>query len=437
MDYFQSHQSTEHDPNSWQTRRDFSWDILRFIIEGNSPIDIQALTISDRSEAHRFLLSYGYDLNDPQDRGTLEDIFNESVRFIKTHFSRGHSARPSYLAIPSEIERLNDLRDLLIWASGPRNRDQQAWACAILRVMHTIHHIDNTLRVEFFYQIKQQILNRFKTNIVEKDGQVILGTGPLSVPLYGIFYKEEKTRDSLIFKLLHKPKNVAEKIHDRLGVKLVTHNRLDVVRALYYLYSRNIITFANLTPGRSRNTLIDLQIFEPVFKEMFRCFSIEDENAQREFLDKAIQRIQNISPEEDSKLTANRAEYNPSSSSDYQSLQFTVQQLVKLENPGFFKTRRMRVQLEKYHMGPDMEGLLQELEGPGAEKEVRLLFPLEVQIIDKDNYLQSIEGTASHEAYKQRQQDLACLRVLGGLFALHPEIDPRVKRSDNLSMPLP
>ena len=96
----------------------------------------------------------------------------------------------------------------------------------------------------------------------------------------------------------------------------------------------------------------------------------------------------------------------------------------------------MRAQLEKYHLGPDLEGLLQELEGPGAEQEFRLLFPLEVQIIDKDNYFQSIEGTASHDAYKQRQQDRACLRVLAGIFALHPELNPHApEKGANLSLP--
>lgn len=415
---------------------DFTWDILACLVEGQSPIDLQALTVDDRAQAHQFLYNYGYDLNDSQDRETVEDLFAEALRFIKLHFSRGHSSCPTYLTIPAEIERLNDVRDLLVWASGPRTTERQAWSCAILRVMHTIHHLDNTMRAEFFPEIKRQILDKFRQNISTTSAGVVLGTGEEQISLYGVFYKEEKSRDSLILKLLHKPKNVSEKIHDRLGVKLVTHNRLDALRVLYYLYEYNVITFANLTPGRSRNSLLNLPAYRSLLGDQIFNHRELSPKEREEYFAQLSQKFDRLTTLDQAQVQRERENYNPDSSSDYQSLQFTVHQLVKLENPGFFKTRRMRAQLEKYHLGPDLEGLLQELEGPGAEQEFRLLFPLEVQIIDKDNYFQSIEGTASHDAYKQRQQDRACLRVLAGIFALHPELNPHApEKGANLSLP--
>ena len=428
------------EPNkaSERTKQEFAWDILSFLIEGRSPIDLAALTVEDRSQAHQFLLNYGYDYNDQQDRAALEEIFAEAIRFIKANFSRGHSARPTFFSIPTEIEHVNDVRDLLIWASGSRTTERQAWCCAVLRVMHTIHHLDNTLRVEFFPEIKKQILDKFRETIFERsDHTVCLGNGSDTIPLCGVFYKEEKTRDSLILKLLHKPKNVAEKIHDRLGVKLVTWNRLDVLRVLYYLYSHNVIMFANLIPGRSRNSILEVEKCAQLFPQLFEVEKINDPAERSQRLEELSKNLLGLSAQAEDKMLEARKGYNPLSSSDYQSLQFTVQELVKLENPGFFKARRMRTRLEKYHLGPDLEGLLQELEGPGAEQEIRILFPLEVQIIDKENYLQSIEGTASHDAYKQRQQDLACLRVLAGVFALHPELNPLSKSKVTPSLALP
>ncbi|MBQ7529929.1 TIGR04552 family protein [bacterium] len=416
-----------------QDKLESSWNITRFIVEGNSPIDLNALSVHDRSQAYRFLLNYGYDMNVATARESLEEIFAESLRFIKQYFCHGHSQCPVYLKLPEEIERLNDVRDLLVWASQPRTSDRQAWSCAVLRVMHTIHHLDNTMRVEFFPEIKRQILNRVKEHVSQlDDGTFLLGHGPNAIHLYGVYYKEEKTRDSLIFKLLHKPKNVSEKIHDRLGVKFVTYNRLDVLRTIYYLYNNNVIMFANLIPGRSRNTLLNMEKCHTIFSRLF-MLSQQEVTFNDELLQELNDQLEASAREDARNLTSGREAYNPSSSSDYQSMQFTAQQLVKLENPGFFKTRRMRVQLEKYHIGPDLEGLLQELEGPGAEKERQLLFPLEIQIIDKLNYQQSIEGTASHEAYKQRQQDLAFLRVLAGLVNLHPELNPHAHR--NISLP--
>lgn len=405
-------------------RQEFSWDIIDFLLEGKSPIDLKALTVEERSQAHKFLFNYGYDYNNKEDRETVDEIFAEAIRFIKSYFVHGHSACPTYFTIPAEIERLNDVRDLLIWASGPRTTERQAWSCAILRVMHTIHHLDNTMRAEFFPEIKRQILDKFRQNITEINGQVYLGSGSDTIPLFGVFYKEEKSRDSLIMKLLHKPKNVAEKIHDRLGVKLVTYTKLDVLRTLHYLYIHNVIMFANLTPGRSRNTILDLEKCQALFAELLDSEQETDFAEKEKKLAQLADKLDTISPQEQAAMEAEKKTYNPLSSSDYKSLQFTVQELVKLENPGFFKARRLRTQLEKYHLGPDLEGLLKELEGPVAEQEIRVLFPLEVQLIDKDNYAQSIDGTASHDAYKQRQQDRACLRVLAGVFALHPELNP-------------
>ncbi|MGM9991737.1 MAG: TIGR04552 family protein [Candidatus Bruticola sp.] len=419
------------------TQQEFSWDIVDFMLEGKSPIDLAALTAEDRAQAHKFLLNYGYDYNNKEAKDTVDEIFAEALRFIKAYFVHGHSSCPTYFTIPSEIERLNDVRDLLIWASGPRGTERQAWSCAILRVMHTIHHLDNTMRAEFFPEIKRQILDKFRQNITEVNGQVYLGSNSDMLPLYGVFYKEEKSRDSLILKLLHKPKNVAEKIHDRLGVKLVTYTKLDVLRVLYYLYTHNVIMFANLIPGRSRNTILDIEKCRAIFAELLESEKESDCIEREKRLDKLVNQLNTISAQELASMAEEKKHYNPLSSSDYQSLQFTVQELVKLENPGFFKARRLRTQLEKYHLGPDLEGLLQELEGPVAEQEISILFPLEVQIIDKENYMQSIDGTASHDAYKQRQQDRACLRVLAGVFAIHPDLNPLTKtdrQSDQIKL---
>ncbi|MGM9999631.1 MAG: TIGR04552 family protein [Candidatus Bruticola sp.] len=418
-------------------QQEFSWEIIDFMLEGKSPIDLAALTAEDRAQAHKFLLNYGYDYNSKEAKDTVDEIFAEALRFIKAYFVHGHSGCPTYFTIPSEIERLNDVRDLLIWASGPHNTERQAWSCAILRVMHTIHHLDNTMRAEFFPEIKRQILDKFRQNVTEVNGQVYLGSNNDMLPLYGVYYKEEKSRDSLIMKLLHKPKNVAEKIHDRLGVKLVTYTKLDVLRVLYYLYTHNVIMFANLIPGRSRNTILDLEKCQRIFADLLESEKENDCIEREKKLDQLVNQLNTISPQELAAMAEEKKNYNPLSSSDYQSLQFTVQELVKLENPSFFKARRLRTQLEKYHLGPDLEGLLQELEGPVAEQEISVLFPLEVQIIDKDNYMQSIDGTASHDAYKQRQQDRACLRVLAGVFALHPELNPLNKnnrKSDQITL---
>ncbi len=392
-----------------RVRNNFSWEILRFILDGLSPIDLPALAVMDREEAHQFLLHYGYDLEDDEDRDVAWRIHIEAVAFIKRYFCPEGDGSGEALVLPVEIERPTDLRDLLVWASDRNGSERQAWSCALLRVMHTISHVNNTLRSEFFPEIKRQILDRFKQHVHQDgEGRLSLGRGPLSVPLLDIFYKEEKSRDSLILKLLHKPHNVAEIIHDRLGVKMVTPTRLDALLALRYLRQNHLIMFANVTPGRSRNTLVNLEHFRSLYEELTGGFKdLTEEGRDQRFL--------HLLQEHSLAGLDSRLE-NPFTSPDYRSIQFTVQQLVKVENPGYLRARRMRVHLEKYHLGPDLEGLLRELEGPQEERELRIFFPLEVQILDEENHRRSQEGAASHTDYKLRQLQAARQRVLGPLL---------------------
>ena len=399
----------------FEARRDFSWEILRFIVDGLSPIDLPALALANREEAGQFLLHYGYDLDDEEDREVAWRVHLEAVAFIKRYFCLDSVDAPPGLVVPSEIERPTDLRDLLVWASEREGSERQNWSCAVLRVMHTISHVNHTMRSEFFPEIKRQVLDRFKQHVhQDPGGGLSLGRGPLSVPLLGIYYKEEKSRDSLILKLLHKPHNVAEMIHDRLGVKMITPTRLDALRALRYLRQNHLILFANVTPGRSRNTLVDLDHFRAIYEELTEGLGdLTEESRDQQFLELLHHRSQGMGDLE------SRLE-NPFTSPDYRSIQFTVQQLVKIDSPGYLRARRMRVQLEKYHLGPDLEGLLRELEGPREEREIRIFFPLEVQILDEENYRRSLDGAASHSDYKKRQVRAARLRVMGPLLGRHP-----------------
>lgn len=405
----------------------FYWDILRFTLRGDSPIDLPALALSNRTEAQDFLRHYGYDCENPDELQIMRDIFAEAIGFIKTYFSQGVEHFPQPLSVPLEFERLNDLRDLLVIASSTqeRDRERQLWACAILRVMHTIHHINHEVRVDFFPEIQRQVLENFKRNIsIGADGNPVLGQGEFAVPLRYAFYKEEKERDSVILKLLQKAKNVTEKVHDRLGVKLVTANKLDALLALRYLLQNNLVMFANITAGRSRNNLINLSYFQRLAEQSAASLrEASPEEIDRAFIAAAQQCAgQEDEAEIDEGSCFSAGTGNAYSSKDYCSFQFTVKQMVKLENPGFFTARRLRVQLERYHLGPDLEGLLNELEGPTATRERRVLFPLEVQIIDYANYIKTIEGNASHADYKRRQIAAAFARVLGPLYKhLHPE----------------
>ncbi|MCA9797303.1 MAG: TIGR04552 family protein, partial [Candidatus Eremiobacteraeota bacterium] len=215
---------------------EFSWEILRLFLEGFSPIDLTGLPLASRQEAVDFLVPYGYDMTNAQDRAVVEEVHQEAVAFIERFLCPGIRDGDLNLVVPVEISKPNDVLDLLVWASDTDRGLVAQWACGVLRVMHTISHANRAMRTPYYDVIKDQILGRFQEHIATDDtGQLRLGTGEGSVALMGVFYKEQKSRSSLILKLLHKPDNVASEVYDRMGVKMITQTKVEALLALKYL----------------------------------------------------------------------------------------------------------------------------------------------------------------------------------------------------------
>ena len=162
------------------------------------------------------------------------------------------------------------MRDLLMMASGkapgqsPDSTGQalKHWACSLLKIMHTIAHIDKDLREPHFADIQKQIFDRFY-KFIHRDGEqnLYLGDETSKIDLIAFRTKPKKSRDSIILKLLHKPENVAEDIFDRVGMRFVTKTRLGSLQVVKFLKDKMIVMPPNIKPSRSRNTLIDLDFF--------------------------------------------------------------------------------------------------------------------------------------------------------------------------------
>src|SRR3954454_4063 len=132
------------------------------------------------------------------------------------------------------------------------------WACSLLKVMHTIAHIDKDVRTPYFTDIQKQIFDRFY-KLIHRDSEAQLFLGertddPLRIDLVAFETKPKKSRDSIILKLLHKPENVAEDIFDRVGIRFTTHTRLGALRVVKSLKDKMIVMPPNIKPSRSRNT---------------------------------------------------------------------------------------------------------------------------------------------------------------------------------------
>jgi len=332
--------------------------VERVFLEGTSPVNLGQLTLRTLEEANEFLRSYGVDPECPVERLKLEDIHREAVDFMRRLLCPAPRAIDATLVIPAEVEDPSNLTRFLLGASTlSQDLPLQAWACAVLRVMHAITYANQISVGPHSAEIRRQILDRFRSRIhTDERGQLWLGREADAVPLCSVQYREEKARDSVILKLLHKPDNLPQSVHDRVGVRLVTPTKKEALQALQYIARHHLANVAHLTPGRSRNTLLS-----------------EDPRAG-----------------------------NPHSSPDFRSLQFTCRQLIRLDNPMFQATRNLRKALQESPR-PELEAAMAELEGHAVQPYIRFLFPYEIQILDQENELKSQVGESSHSNYRLRQ----------------------------------
>lgn len=390
---------------SWgRNRYDFSWETLRSFLDGVSPIDLDRLALQSRDEAYQFLVQYGYDLAIPSEHHEAWSVFREGIEYLERVICPAPTTEDVAVGLPEEIKQIADLTEILLLAShgGPL----QPWACALLRVMHTISHANHAVRSPFYRQIQSQILERYRQHVhQDAQGKLHLGTGLLAVPLEDIQLREEKSRDSLILKLLHKPDNVAQGVFDRIGVKLVTPTKVDALLVLKYIRRNHLAIFANIMPGRSRNTLIDLERFRDVYE------SISRPGAPGSFKSNwaALQRPTEPSSEESQ-------HQNPHSSSTFRSIQFTCRQLIRVPNPQYSALQELRAALSERIPSEELAALLSKLSADNPEPVLRFFFPYEVQILDHENHLRTLEGESSHANYRLRQLRTARRRVLGSLL---------------------
>lgn len=233
------------------------------------------------------------------------------------------------------------------------------WSGAILRVLHTLTHSHSYLNDIYHDPIRKQIFGRFNKHIIRKDNECFLG----NIKLIDVEFRAAKSRRSVAMKLMHKAENVSADIFDWLGIRFITEYRSDVIDVLAFLREKHIITYANLKPSRSRNTLIDLNWVNQCFNDGMSVEDIRHEMQSMKY------------PSSDTGLTDNKF-----SEISYHSVQITCRQRIKIDQPN--------------------------------DEKLCFYFPFEIQMMDWQSYLKTREGLASHDEYKNRQRTTVRKRVL-------------------------
>jgi uncharacterized protein (TIGR04562 family) len=397
----------------------FNWPLMDVLVGGHSAIDLPQLYVKTREDAERFLANYGYDPSNAEDRRLIHACIVESLVFIErqlmpTEWARGN--RP-----PKAVLECVDARDLVTWASG-RDSTEEArrnWSCAVLRVMHTIAHIHGVQLKADIEIARRQIMGRFEKFLFHQGpGTLFLGDSNGSVELDRVEWKNSKSRESIILKLLHKPGNVAETIYDILGIRIITKRKSDVMMVVKFLRDFYLVTFPNMIPKRSRNTIMGLDQFKRHVSKLRRALK-EDRIDPQAFSDQ----IEHDFDYEETELDAETT--NPHSAASYKSIQLTCRQLIRYQTPA----NNWQEKLESFlaaipedkltgvqHLASELVELTKNWQVQRRPDEISVFYPFEVQILDVGSNTDGELGLASHERYKKSQVRTARKRILGKIL---------------------
>lgn len=373
-------------------------DVTRVVLGGGSSIDQEGLHLDTLDDARDFALNYGYDLDIPHQRLHLVKVFEDALAFLQEVILEGTG-----MDIPAEFQDLQNPVELLVWASERPRGERARWACAVLRVMHTLLHVDNNVYLRFFSEIQQQIFDRYERFLVPTENGGWKLKGRYEVPLIALTRKESKDRVSMLLKLLHKPENVAETIYDQIGLRFVAEDLLGVLMVVRFLLDHHILMASQIKPSRTRNRMVDLGALEAWMHQLPRDFDLA-----------------HLSPSERNEVVARlthpeaRSEANPFSASSYSALQFTARTLIRLANTAVPALDTVSSRLREIGR-PEEADLLHIPELIQEQEEFTFFFAHEVQIMEKTGFERTSSGPASHTEYKRRQREAARRRVLQGI----------------------
>jgi uncharacterized protein (TIGR04552 family) len=218
---------------------------LRLLLRGESVIDWHRLDFETEADSRRLLALNAFDWDDEHDRlriATLRSVAYDYLhRILKFHVDDEVASTAPFISLP-------------LMASGKLgNRKQQRSACALLKVMHILHHLDaRELRTrlaladtELFESVEQSVMQIFE--------QLRAAGAPVVE-----FQWSRKTRDSLLTKMLVKRETSAARVFDRLRFRLIVKGRDDLLPTLRTML-RKLIPFNYVVPGQTVNNLIDLR----------------------------------------------------------------------------------------------------------------------------------------------------------------------------------
>ncbi len=398
----------------------FNWNTFDIMAGGTSSLDANNYfsAFDEREEALNFLKGYGYDIGNTIENAEMFGNFQEALQFIKRYCLKEGNPYGLDVTIPNIFYTITDVSELLLITTRNMpdkvSEEESIWASIILKVMHTILHLDKDIRHQYFTTIQTQIFDRFYRYLGREGDQLYMESEDKKtrIPIFEFDTKSKKSRESTIIKLLHKKENVAEELFDRIGIRFITHTKTDCLRLMNFLHQNYIVSVNNIKPSRSQNTLMDFDVFKTANRKLTK--EVLRNNISEADYVKKLEEIAEVSRRD--AITDNNH-----TSKSYSAIHFTCRQLIKYRNPFY----RQFLSLKKFARTTDKDSeitkKLQDIDTSSIARDIRFFYPYEVQITDAKSHKMNSDGTASHEEYKKSQLVSAIDRLFRDLILYHQE----------------
>ncbi len=335
---------------------------VRLILRGGSVVDWYKLGFKTKEEVTAFLRVNTFDIKVPEDEERIRSLFQISYDFL--HNGLGFH-------IDDSIWNPSCVTEPFLIASGGEG-DLQRQACILLKVTHTINHLEAR---ELRHNLPLPDAEIFGA-VEEKLGEHIESMVNEGLPIVQ-FEGGRKSRESTLTKLLSKRRATAAEILDRLRFRIIVESRADIPLVLSRM-TQDVLPFNYVIPEESTNDIIDVRKYLSSLSHLSRA----DWN-QLQF---------DVSLEETDPL---RRPYNECSAERFRMLNFVIDLPIRVDH------------------------VLERPEYKHLTSLGRLVFvTVEFQVFDKRTFeVNEKDSDASHDAYKERQRDRVRHRLRIGLEA--------------------
>jgi uncharacterized protein (TIGR04552 family) len=220
--------------------------IARLVLDGESIIDWPDMYHISRAETTRLLLLHELDVDDPVDRDYIADVIREAVLYL----TEVHGYQ-----LPAQVEQGEDLLAMFEWASGNGDRLPlvQAFAGMVLKVVHILNFL-SARELSFRTPISEEELTA-RLSVKVLGAMERLRKSPINVVE---FTTGQKSRTSMLTKLLIRKETQAYHIFDKMRCRIVVASKEDLLPAIRFLMY-HLCPFNYVVPCESINGLVPIE----------------------------------------------------------------------------------------------------------------------------------------------------------------------------------